>query len=311
MVITSNIDESNNINDTNAAGKSWTSTTEGGQNCSTGADPRERVDPSQKHKGSRALPNKENAKVASECSFTWPVLLYIPNLLGFLRILLSFYGLKHALRHHQSQALNIWIVAALLDLIDGVTARMLNQCSQVGVLLDIMADNILRTAVWVSSMIASSNFEPADNENCIIWVAIICLEWITMFCSQNKTNQEGDPGAHWKDVEKKSLLAESNITQPPFWVQAVFKNNFRSPLGVFAIYGLFVAPFGTYVFYADHLAKETWPSRLLSEHAISLLVYISYAGRFLSALVEIWICYDYLGSIVAKEKRQSLKQKCS
>mmetsp|Transcript_3510 Transcript_3510/g.7753 ORF Transcript_3510/g.7753 Transcript_3510/m.7753 type:complete len:316 (+) Transcript_3510:14-961(+) len=283
------------------------STTDGDQNCATGV-----VDPSHPDRSPPPLLSNEQAKAVNESSpSSWPVPLYIPNLLGYLRIILSFYGLKHALRQHHGKALNIWIVAALLDLIDGVAARTLNQCSQFGILLDIMADNILRSIVWISAMIESSKSDSSSDYEVCIWVAIISLEWITMFCSQsNQTNQrEEDHDVHWKDVDKKSALAQSIKTPPPFWVRAVFKNNFRSLPGIFAIYGLFVAPFGTYVWYADRLSKATWPSQLLSEQIISILVQMSYAGRFLSAMVELWLCSEYLGSVIARDRRQKTKQK--
>ena len=262
---------------------------------------------------SSLLNNDNKAKGVKESSLSsWPVALYIPNLLGYLRIILSFLGLKHALQQKIHNALGIWIAAASLDLIDGVAARSLNQCSQFGILLDIMADNILRTIIWISAMIESSKSGPTRENGICLWaVIIICLEWITMFCSQNnQTNQEGDQHAHWKDVKRKSAESETNRS-PPFWVQAVFKNNFRSLPGIFAIYGLFVAPFGTYIWYADRLHKTTWPSQLLSERNMSILIKTSYVGRFLSAMVELWLCYEHLGGIIVRDKRHHMKQKDS
>ncbi|KAL7539435.1 hypothetical protein ACHAXR_009298 [Thalassiosira sp. AJA248-18] len=259
----------------------------------------------------RSHVNTDEVKISSSSS--WPVALYIPNLLGYLRIVLSFYGLKHALRQHPHKALNIWITAALLDLFDGVAARWLNQCSQFGIFLDIAADNILRTIVWISAIIETSKSQPTTGENEIcVWAAIICLEWVTMFCSQNnKTNQQGDQHIHWKDVKRKVADTGSNRPPPPFWVQAVFKDNFRSLPGIFAIYGLFAAPFGTYVWYADREQKSTWPARLISENIMTILLKISYAGRLLSAMVELWLCYEFLSCVITRDRRQKLKPKDS
>lgn len=293
------IDETTD-DDASASREALTSTVDGGQNHGSTS-----VYPSHTDRSPLHGANNE-ASISS-----WPVALYIPNLLGYLRIILSFYGLKHALQQHPHKALNIWISAALLDLIDGVAARMLNQCSQFGILLDIASDNILRTIVWISSMIECSKSDSTRMEiEICIWASIIFLEWITMFCSQGKQKEDNDnDNAHWKDFEKKESSSIQNNKPPPFWVQAVFKNNFRSPTGIFAIYGLFAAPVGTYVWYADRLLKVTWPSRLLSEDIISILIKMAYAGRFLSAMVEMWICYDYLGGVIARDKRmQSLKK---
>lgn len=269
-----NFDES--IDESTAGRVSLTITKDGVENCNL-------PQPMPEHEDAHNNNAKDN-----NSSSSWPVALYIPNLLGYLRIFLSFYGLKHALLKHASQALIIWIIAAMLDLIDGIAARKLNQCSEFGIILDIVADNILRTIVWISSMISCSKSESANVDACLVWVAIICLEWITMYCSQNKANQNEEQSTHWKDVEH---------SQPPFWVQAVFKNNFRSPPGVLAVYGLFVAPFGTYILYAGPLVAHLLPVQVLS-----MLIVISYFGRLLSAAVEIWICFDYFRSIIAMDK---------
>ena len=232
---------------------------------------------------------------------SWPVALYIPNLLGYLRIFLSFYGLKNAIQQKPDSALNMWVAAALLDLIDGIAARKLNQCSQFGILLDVAADNVLRSTVWISAILESLKNDPSmANEACAA-LSIICLEWITMFCSQSSqtVKKKGGMRVHWKDMHKET----------PFWVRAVFKNNFKTVPGIFAIFGLFVSPFGTYIWYADRL-NVTWPSRLLSEDDLSILIQISYVGRLLSAMVEMWICYDYLGYVIANDAQETTKLKC-
>lgn len=255
---------------------------------------------------SSVLPTKD-----SPSSTTWPVALYVPNILGYLRILLSFYGLLLQ-RKRPHRALNVWIAAALLDLFDGIAARRLNQCSQFGILLDIVADNILRSIVWISTMMHTRS--EVDGIVCAGTV-IICLEWITMVCTQsNQTNtQQKDESVHWKDVKRKSDETENkNKSPPPFWVAAVFKNNFRTPPGILAIYGLFVAPFGSFVWYADQIQQSTWPYQLLSERIILILLKISYVGRLLSAMVELWLCCDYLNVVIARDSRwQASKPKGS
>ena len=136
--------------------------------------------------------------------------------------------------------------------------------------------------------------------------AIICLEWTTMFCSQSsaaQTKQTEEDYSHWKDAKRKINVDKKKVFSPPFWVQAVFRNNFRTLPGIFAMYGLFVAPFSTYVWYADSMI-ETWPSQLFSEHVLSYLIYMSYAGRFLSAMVELWLCCEYLSGVIARDSKR-------
>lgn len=240
--------------------------------------------------------------VTSESS--WPIVLYVPNLMGYIRILLSVYGLVSAIQQQASMALNTWVAASLLDLFDGIAARRLNQCSKFGVLLDILADNILRTIIWIAAIMESVKQE---EERLILkvscWTALICLEWITMVCSQcNQTNSES---GHWKDFQRGRIA--------PFWIEAVFKNNFRSLFGTIAIFGLFVAPFGSYVWAADRLSKETWPWRVLldSEYAALLLIRSAYVGRLLCVGVECWLCLEYISGLIHHDALQKNKQKRS
>ena len=241
--------------------------------------------------------NGSSMKMKGVKKSSWPILFLLPNILGYIRIILSFYGFRSALQNQPRQAVNIWIAAALLDLFDGAAARMLNQCSQLGTVLDVVADNILRTVVWIAAMIEVKSYTPTNENEICCWAAVICLEWITFFCSQNnQMTQKGDRHIHWKDFDVKRA--------PPPWVHAVFKNNFRSIPGALAIYGLFVSPFGTYIWYSDRLQKSSWPSQLLSERDMSMLIKISYAGRLLSASVEVWLCCEYVRGVIARERRQ-------
>ena len=269
-----------------------------------------------------AYPNDH--RTSQQWRSSWPVILYVPNLLGYLRILLAFRGLQYAIHSRQSQALNTWIAAALLDMVDGIAARWLNQCSEFGILLDIVADNILRTIIWSSSIMAvaaSQKNDVAMTESssfyCVYYaaIAIICLEWTTMFCSQSsaaaRTNQQTqEQYSHWK-VDKRIInIDKKKVLSPPCWVQAVFKNNFRTLPGIFAIYGLFAAPFSTYVWYADSM-KDTWPSQLFSEHVFLFVIYMSYAGRLLSAMVELWLCFEYFSGVIERDsKRKSSNNSC-
>src|SRR5210317_1301395 len=121
--------------------------------------------------------------------------------MGYMRIILSFYGLKSAIQQQSSTALNTWVAASLLDLFDGMAAWRLNQCSKFGVLLDILADNILRTIIWIAAIFESLKSHDDDDETITakvcLWTGAICLEWITMVCSQ--CNQAISERGHWKD----------------------------------------------------------------------------------------------------------------
>jgi phosphatidylglycerophosphate synthase len=203
-----------------------------------------------------------------------PVVLYVPNLLGYLRVVLAFVGLAYA-THHPVTAVALWIVAALLDLVDGWAARRLNQTSRFGVVLDIVADNLLRTAGWMAAACADPHryLLPAT--------AIISLEWLTLAATQVHAASNGD---HWKKARQRD----------PIFVQTYFRNNFRNPLGMLGVFGLFAADLVCYGS-AHAILYENVP---LFEYVMS----IALIGRGLSALVEVWLCGSFFSFILSQDR---------
>jgi len=139
----------------------------------------------------------------------YPVPLYIPNLLCYFRIGLAFLGLYKS-RSSPVSAILIWAFSAFLDALDGIAARALNQCSNFGVLLDVIADNTLRSNTWVAAATAAkTSTVPA------ISVLVMNIEWLTFFATQLHSIENG--GEHWKGERK----------QDPWFVKTYFRNNFR------------------------------------------------------------------------------------
>ena len=258
----------------------------------------------------------------SSSTSKWPIVLYIPNLMCYLRIILAFIGLYYSLlqqqittpqgtitiriatstdteatQHNPSpdvilKAIYIWLFSQSLDFFDGIIARKLNQCSNVGILLDIIADNILRTTTWIAAIIISSaSLCISDTSNpstssffffggayyniiiIIVGTFIICIEWITLLCTQLHSKEGG--GKHWK----------SNRENDPWFIRQVFKNNFKNPLGSLVLYGLygsslFVYGSNYYILY-NHIPY------------FDLLKYTAYIGRCLAMFVEVYLCSNY------------------
>jgi CDP-diacylglycerol--inositol 3-phosphatidyltransferase len=201
-----------------------------------------------------------------------PVALYIPNLMGYARILLAFFGLFISSTRPVA-AIWVWLLSASLDLLDGIIARALNQTSSFGILLDISADNILRTCVWIAAS--------RDNVK-VVACFFISLEWVTMICTQLHS---GD--AHWKSERQQT---------DPWFIRTCFHNNFRNPLGMIVIYGLFSANMWTYG--SQHAALyETIPG-------FELWRYLAYVGRTLGLCVEVWLCHSYLSCVIARDTEQ-------
>lgn len=261
-----------------------------------------------------------------------PVVFYLPNLLGYARIVLAFVGLHYAIaslpaifRSERNDfgvdsapspdlCIWLWILSAFLDLFDGLAARRLNQCSKFGVILDILADNILRTVTWIAtamiavlSEVREMDESHADaggkSKQMIKWKSaativtlacgIICLEWVTMLCTQLKSAEDGK---HWKaqNGSKEGATCASKREEPPKLVSTIFRNNFRSPLGVLSIYGLFSCGLWTYGSYIVQI-KEAIPY-FQWWWALAVL------GRLLSIRVELWLCLRYLRLILAEDE---------
>lgn len=269
-----------------------------------------------------------------------PVPLFLPNLLGYARIVLAFVGLHYAIVPLSTSlnevsgcssmnssipgtgaglAVQIWILSAFLDLFDGYAARRLNQRSKFGILLDILADNVLRTATWIAAAsvtavsVPNSVAEMEDGgaswrtclqSSSVVLLAvcgIICLEWTTMLCTQLKSVTDGK---HWKVHNGSSnpsngAAASSSlrsIEEPPIpaLVAAIFRNNFRSPIGILSIYGMFSAGMWTYGSYFAKL-RESIP-------LFQMWWALSIVGRILSMRVELWLCWSYLRIVLAEDE---------
>ena len=83
---------------------------------------------------------EEVKKTKSKMS-SWPVLLYVPNLIGYTRILLLIvcYFIKD---QDYLVFAAIYFVSFVLDFFDGFFARLCNQCSEFGGILDMLTDRI-------------------------------------------------------------------------------------------------------------------------------------------------------------------------
>ena len=214
-----------------------------------------------------------------------PVPLYVPNLICYFRIWLSILALYYSKQWSPLTIVSIWVFASLLDLIDGIAARRLNQCSYFGILLDIVSDNILRGSIWLATIVVSGG----DVWKAIIALVIMSLEWCTMLVTQLQSLQED---RHWKDAKynNNSTPKKSNNDIPFFIIRYLFKNNFRNPLGGFAIYGSFTS--GIFVYANYHREMFQWLP------LFQIFLYLSYLGRLLAAYAELWLCTTYFKRII-------------
>jgi cardiolipin synthase (CMP-forming) len=73
----------------------------------------------------------------------------VPNLLSFFRILLVPVFLWAMINKKPGEAVLIFFVAGLTDLLDGFTARIWHQRSKIGTILDPAGDKLLMTASYI------------------------------------------------------------------------------------------------------------------------------------------------------------------
>lgn len=98
-------------------------------------------------------------------------ILTLPNILSFLRILLIPVFLAMIIQQKAFEALAVFLLAGLTDLLDGFTARLWHLKTRIGALLDPAADKLLMTASFIIltfPSLNSPNFIP-------LWLTIIVI----------------------------------------------------------------------------------------------------------------------------------------
>jgi CDP-diacylglycerol--inositol 3-phosphatidyltransferase len=212
------------------------------------------------------------------------VALYVPNVFGYLRVILSFVGL-YVSTTSPVRAVAIWIASALLDLVDGPIARRLDQTSRFGVLLDIAADNVLRACVWIAAASASG-----DASVQVVAAAVICLEWLTMLSTQLQAHHDAK---HWKS-------ASSRVND--HWLfRAMFRNNFRNPIGVLCIFGLFCA--NLFIYGSHHeVIYQSIPF-------FGFFRGLALVGRFCASIFEVALCLQYFSSVLEDDSPENQERR--
>lgn len=79
---------------------------------------------------------------------TLKILVYIPNLIGYWRLFLVFYAFHELVTSHPRYFFALYLVIMALDFVDGLCARLLNQCSIFGAFLDVFVDIVARSLLW-------------------------------------------------------------------------------------------------------------------------------------------------------------------
>jgi phosphatidylglycerophosphate synthase len=85
---------------------------------------------------------------ASARQSSWPIYLYVPNLIGYARILANATAFGVAFTN-KDLFVTLYFISFVCDELDGRFARMLNQTSTFGAVLDMVTDRVSTAALLV------------------------------------------------------------------------------------------------------------------------------------------------------------------
>mmetsp|Transcript_50091 Transcript_50091/g.122279 ORF Transcript_50091/g.122279 Transcript_50091/m.122279 type:complete len:233 (-) Transcript_50091:117-815(-) len=208
--------------------------------------------------------------------------LYVPNLIGYFRILLVWLAWSSAVPAH---FVGLVIFSSMLDLVDGPIARWLGQESYMGMLLDVIADNLCRTALWLKAGEAQPSIDNIAHN-------IIILEWSTFFATQYIVTLGAE---HWKHRRERD----------PWLVRKFFSNNFKNWVGIIGITGLFSAPAHVYVTQKLPSWIEGCPVQLWM--VLGLFMFL---GRGVCMIVEFYLLFDCFTDAMGRERLHLRSSSC-
>ncbi|KAF5330314.1 hypothetical protein D9619_005784 [Psilocybe cf. subviscida] len=82
---------------------------------------------------------KQAVDLATAQSYSENVFLFVPNLIGYTRVIMAGFSL-HYMSSHPIWCTTLYVVSCLLDAVDGQAARALGQTSKFGAVLDMVTD---------------------------------------------------------------------------------------------------------------------------------------------------------------------------
>eukprot|EP00035_Acanthoeca_spectabilis_P024311 m.453271 g.453271 ORF g.453271 m.453271 type:complete len:230 (-) comp20470_c0_seq1:610-1299(-) len=125
------------------------------------------------------------------------VLLFVPNLIGYARIILLVAALPY-MQTDPVTAMVLYFLSSFLDAFDGAAARALGQSSSLGALLDMLTDRV-GTCVLIMSTIVLEPYRPYAVWF-QLWVGLdIVAHWAHMYSVMVQPANEGAAVSHKKN----------------------------------------------------------------------------------------------------------------
>ncbi|KAI8344032.1 CDP-alcohol phosphatidyltransferase-domain-containing protein [Chlamydoabsidia padenii] len=137
-------------------------------------------------------PDGEKNPIIKSINPTDNVFLYIPNIIGYTRIILAALSLYY-MPIHPKACVVLYSISCLLDAVDGNAARYFNQCSRFGAVLDMVTDRCTTTCLLCFLSLRNQDWT-------IVFQFLISLDFASHYMHMYSSMTEGS-SSHKKIAE--------------------------------------------------------------------------------------------------------------
>ncbi|KAJ5070148.1 cdp-diacylglycerol--inositol 3-phosphatidyltransferase [Anaeramoeba ignava] len=240
-------------------------------------------------------------KRAKQTNYIW---FYVPNLIGYLRLILmsiSFFSFQK----HPVLTVTSYFFSYLLDYADGFTARLFNQCSMFGAVLDMVTD---RSTSCGLLMVVGTLYPKYTSFFTLTSALDICSHWMQMYASlvDHKTSHkkiDSNQNILLRIYYGSRLFMGTLIVGTETFGNALYLNRFSNQLiqkYPFLDFSSFVPSFTFYSFKINNifafLSAVTFPLFLIKQ-IVHVVQFFSAASKIIEKDLD------------AKIKERELKEK--
>jgi len=242
---------------------------------------------------------KEAVDLATAQTYSENVFLFIPNLIGYTRVILAGLSL-HFMSYHPKYCTLAYVISCLLDAVDGQAARALGQTSKFGAVLDMVTDRCTTSCLlcYLSSVYP---------DYAILFQFLIALDFSSHYMHMYSSLVTGSTShklvtsdvsrilwLYYNDSRTLFLICAGNEL---FFVALYLMKWVHTPIGL-----------GAYASYAPFLTDVTYPQ------AMALLSFPICFTKNIINLVQLWkaskilVGVDLAERAIAREAGLKTKQ---
>lgn len=134
------------------------------------------------------------SKASKEVISTSTILNYYPNYIGYLRVITAIVSFQ-LMKNHPLYCITIYSVSCLLDAADGHVARLFNQTSRFGAVLDMVTDRCTTSSLICFLCVIYPDYA-------LVFQLLVSLDLASHYMHMYATLQTG--GKSHKSVDKES-----------------------------------------------------------------------------------------------------------